>query len=712
MDISIHDIKLAYNKLKTYIYYDNTELILREKLVEFETDTVKSNFKLNREVSKLYSEDKTISIFDIFEQKEKSIEENLEIKFTKLLSELNNFNEKGDYFAYLFNSITVNYFPKKIYNSKQDENFITNKKQSDSYKLEKITAFINIPIELHIISIIWINKFGFMFDAELLKECKGNRLILNKEKVGVVKNSSLFKPYFTQYQKWRDESIIVAQNLLKDEKNALFINLDIKDYFHSCRIDLNTYFDIDVKNNKLNCINYILKKIHIIYSDLIAKEHKFPSDFSSELENKSLLPIGLLSSYVIANHYLNDFDKIITNKFKPAYYGRYVDDILIVLSEPNIEDYPKGIYEKYSFDFDKYKINILKEIDNNINKNKIFELSRVDKYLLQTLYPLFKIIPAADGQNIIKVDQYDNLVCQSQKTSMYYFDYKESDLVIDKLKQELDFKSSEFRDLPDDNENLGDFDKNAFYLNYTDSEGKVRTLKDYKENRYGLTVYLTNKILGAIKHKKSVSDEEIKKFLKLFNGENIIEFYRLWEKIFTYLLVNNKPAEYVDFYFTCIEEIKKIDLLKDNFKNTKVKNQYVINTLISFLDISHELVLSLNPNFLKQNKKVLKNFEYRSNKLESNYIGFFFNEITRPDSFWTMRYRKTNMLRHHYVSIPLLNYTKESYTTRINLLSLNFNVEKYTIDENLIANSPRPIKFWECTISQLFTDLKEKSNEE
>ncbi|SDJ11178.1 RNA-directed DNA polymerase [Chryseobacterium jejuense] len=707
MNLSLDKIKLAYNKLKTYVYYDNTELFLREKLVEFETDTVKSNFNLNWEVSKLYTADKTIDIFDIFTQNEKSIEENLESKFTKLLNELNDFNPNSEYFKQLFNSINVNYFPKKIHDSKQDENFVTNKKQSNLYELEKITAFINIPIELHIISIIWINEFGFKFDTELLKECKGNRLILNKEKTDVIKNSSLFKPYFTQYQKWRDESIIVAQNLLNNEKNALFINLDIKDYFHSCRVSLDRYFNID--NENFNCINYILRKIHVIYSNLIAKKHKFPYDFSPELESKSLIPIGLLSSYVIANHYLNDFDKIITNKFKPAYYGRYVDDILIVLSEPNIEDYPNGIYEKYSFDFDEYKTKVLAEINWDTNQT-VFELSRVDKYLLQTLYPLFKIIPGQDGKNIVKIDQYDNLVCQSQKTSMYYFDYKESDLVIDKLKQELDFKSSEFKDLPDDNEDLGDFDKNAYYLNYTDSDGKVRTLKDYKENRYGLTVYLTNKILGAIKHKKSVSDDEIKKFLKLFNGQNIIEFYRLWEKIFTYLLVNNKPAEYVDFYFRCIEEIKKINLHKDYFKGTNVKNHHIMDTLIKFLDISHELVLSLNPNFLKQNKKVLKNFEYRSNKLESDYINYFFNEITRPDSFWSMRYRKTNMMRHHYVSIPLLNYTKESYTTRINLLSLNFNVENYTIDNNLISNSPRPIKFWECTISQLFTDLKEKSN--
>lgn len=703
MNLTLDKIQSAYNKLKTYVYYDNTELLLREKLVEFETDTIKSDFKLNWQVSNLYFEE-TDNIFDIFKQKEKTINDNLVFKFTKILQELNNFNENSEFFKSLFNSISVNFFPKKIFSKQEDENFITNKKQFALYEIERLNAFIDIPIEFHIISILWINELGYKFDAELLKECKGNRLLLNKEKSGVINTSSLFKPYFTQYQKWRDESIIVAQNLLDDEKNALFINLDIKDYFHSCRIDLDKYFNIE--STTPNSINFVLRKIHTIYSDLIAKKYKFPNDFSNELNNRSLLPIGLLSSYIIANNYLNDFDKLITNKFKPAYYGRYVDDILIVLSEPNIENYSNNTFEKYSFNFEEYKSKILNDMNSNLED---FKLSRVDEYLLQTLYPLFKVIPGSDGKNIIKIDQYDNLVCQSQKTLMYYFDYEESNLVIDKLKQELDFKSSEFKDLPDDNDGLGDFDKNAYYLNYTDSDGKVRTLKDYKENRYGLTVYLTNKILGATKHKQSVSDEEIQKFLKLFYGQNIIEFYRLWEKIFTYLLVNNKPAEYVDFYFRCIEEIQKIKLHKNSFQRTKIDEKYVINTLIKFLDISHELVLSLHPNFLKQNKKVLKNFVYRSNKIEANYLNFFFNEITRPDSFWSMRYRKTNMLRHHYVSIPLLNYTKESYTSSINLLSLSFKVEKYTIDKTLILNSPRPIKFWECTISQLFTDLKAKS---
>src|SRR5690606_10759991 len=100
-------------------------------------------------------------------------------------------------------------------------------------------------------------------------------------------------------------------------------------------------------------------------------------------------------------------------------------------------------------------------------------------------------------------------------------------------------------------------------------------------------------------------------------GQNIIEFYRLWEKIFMYLLVNNKPEAYVDFYFNCIEEIQKISLHKNLSKETQIKPNWISHTLIKFLDISHELVLSLNPNFLIQNKKVLKTFEYKSNHYEA-----------------------------------------------------------------------------------------------
>lgn len=701
---TIDDIKLAYNKLRTYIYYDNTELLLRQKLVEFETDTKKDNNYVVWGISYPYNESEE-ELINIFNSDKQTIKSNLEIKFNRILQEINNYNEKSQFVKYLYASIDASFFPKKIKQNDNElcENFISNKKTEDKYSLEKITAFIDVPIEIHLFSVMWIIKNGYRFESQLMDVCKGNRLLLNKDKTALIQNSSLFKPYFSQYQQWRDESVSTAQELLKNNKNALFVNLDIKDYYHSTRIDLDLYFPEDDKDN----INTILRKVHSLYSLKLSRNYKLPKDFSKELNNKSILPIGLLSSYIIANHYLNDLDNIICKKYKPAYYGRYVDDILIVFAEPKDEINTKSRYKEYKFEFDKYEQEILDDLDVELSF-KEEDLTTVEKYLLYNLYPLLKIVPTESDNRIIKIDKYDSLYCQTDKTLMYYFHADESDLVIDKLKQELNYKSSEFRDLPDDNENLGDFDKNAFYLNYTDSEGKIRTLKDYKENRYGLTVYLTNKILGAIKHKKNVEDDEIIKLLKIFKGKNCIEFFKLWEKILTFLMVNNKPKEYVDFYFDCIEEIKKIGLGEKFFSDTKVSYNRIMDSLIEYLDSAHEIVLSLNPNFINDDKKILKNFEYRSNSMESRY---FYNEITRGNSPWASRYRKTNMMRHHYVSIPLLNYTKESYEGKINLINYNFNIEKYTINRYLIKNSPRPVKFWECSISQLFTNLKNTSSE-
>jgi hypothetical protein len=43
MSYELKQIKEAYIKLKTYIYYDNTDLLLRRKLVEFESNKTKED---------------------------------------------------------------------------------------------------------------------------------------------------------------------------------------------------------------------------------------------------------------------------------------------------------------------------------------------------------------------------------------------------------------------------------------------------------------------------------------------------------------------------------------------------------------------------------------------------------------------------------------------------------------------------------------------
>src|SRR5690606_5527648 len=117
----------------------------------------------------------------------------------------------------------------------------------------------------------------------------------------------------------------------------------------------------------------------------------------------------------------------------------------------------------------------------------------------------------------------------------------------------------EFRDFPEDSEGEESFDEQAYHLIFDGSEGKIRTLKDYKENRYGLSVFLANRIFAALRRSKKVDKIEAEKLLKLFKGLNNLEHFRLWEKVFTFFLANDNPDGFVSFFKHTYSEIKKLN---------------------------------------------------------------------------------------------------------------------------------------------------------
>ncbi|WP_417785050.1 hypothetical protein [Tenacibaculum sp.] len=614
MAYELSDLKMAYKKLKSHIYYDNTDILLRKQLVEFETNKTKDINTLFGSSPKPY---KFGNIFTI--GRKIPVNEKLEV-LTKMLNEYGESEESIEFFDYLFSKLSVNFFPKKIKNNdvESDSNFISNVRVSMNYELERVTSFVNAPIEFHILSVLWIMDRGYQLDSKLSDSCYGNRLLLNGDKDNVVQGSGLFKPYFNQYQSWRDDSVTTATELLDKNKNVLFINLDIKDYFHSVRMKVNDVFG----NNDLDKLSLFMKRIHIDYTLQISSKYQVPENFTSEIINenneviKVILPIGLLSSYILANDYLKNFDKEIEHIIKPAFYGRYVDDILMVISPSAMLDEDENLIELSSKGYSKTE-RIISEIFDPIIKVYKDEKKKVNNF---------------------KLSSYESLFCQSGKSLVYYFKHSESSLVIDKLKKELDERSSEFRDIPLDTSD-DSFEKSAYHLLYDNSEGKIRTLKDYKEDRFGLTVFLSTKIFTALRQQKQIPSEEIDKILKFFKGENCIDFYRMWEKIFTLFLVNNNAKAYVDFYLHCVEQIDKIsnnDRRKKHIIDTKVEHEYVSNTLIEYLDSAHEITLSLNPNFLKKAKKASLHFEFQCKKLETTSYTFFFSrfEPTNPKSFW------------------------------------------------------------------------------
>jgi len=724
---TVDDIKNAYNKLKTTIFYDSGDLLLREKLVEFETNSSKddlifSDFKFTSRYAKLKTDDGDLR------KPYYARKITLEDKFKIITTTLNNYHKDSNFFDELLNEITVTVYPKKFIQINSTNTIISNKRIKKKYLLDKVTAFINAPIELHLIAVLWTINDGVIKDAELVEECVGNRLLLTKDKSKVVSGSALYKPYFSQYQKWRDDAVSTAQQILKNRKNTLFLNLDIKDYYYSARIPEN-YFRYNISKKEIaDNLNLIMENLHRIFTEKVL-QLKIPFDFTNEVMkngriNTFIIPIGLQSSLVIANEYLKYFDKIILDRYKPAYYGRYVDDILIVLSEPNTIDDGSSASDEYYTSFKDYKEY---EINKGVNF-KLEDLNEIELYILKNFYPLIKVVdsPFSREKNfrnaenrIFKINGYSSLFCQSDKTLIYYFDKDESSVVIDKLKKEIEEKSSEFRDMPNDEDNLIEFEENAYHLSYDGTEDKIRTLKDYKEDRFGLSVYLSHKINLGLRKRERILDHEKDKILKFFKGENCLTFYKLWEKILTLFVVNDDPNAFTEFLFHCLEQIDNINVPEKNNENFLSKGvaMQVHDTLTQYLFFAFEMSISLNLKFLK-NYDVNKDFEFQSNRISRKNFALLFAEFSFTNPYDLngrkrrigFRIRKSNMIRHHYVSIPLLNYTEEGKNGNLNLIDKNLHIKKYKLNIDLLKNSPRPIKFWECCIASAFEEFQKFSN--
>ncbi|NEW78006.1 MAG: RNA-directed DNA polymerase [Gelidibacter sp.] len=696
MEYTVEQINNAYIKLKSYIYYDNTDILLRKQLVEFETNKTKNINSLFGFSPKPYEFDEKFSIGQKI-----PVNKKLEV-LTNMINSYHNSQKAEDFFQYLFNQLGVSFYPKKITQlENQESNFISNVRLNGNYELDRVNAFIKVPIEFHILSVLWIIEDGISLDSKLQDCCFGNRLLLNNDKDKIVQGSGLFKPYFKQYQRWRDDSVLTANELLEKDKNVLFVNLDIKDYFHSIRLDINKLNPIKRRiypslQNHQN-MQDLMAKLHIDYTKLIAEKYKVPNDFYNQIVNnkgdivKVILPIGLLSSYVLANDYLKEFDQNMLNNIKPAYYGRYVDDILIVISPSDLID----------------------KIENSNDENE--NCTKVEKIIKEVFNSIIEI-EKLDNKTTFKLKNFESLYCQSEKSLVYFFKHDESSLVIDKLKRELDERTSEFRDIPLDSEEDDSFEKNAYHLLYDNSEGKIRTLKDYKENRFGLSIYLSNKIFTALRHQSKLPENEIEKILKFFKGANCLEFYGLWEKIFTLFLVNKNPNAYVNFYLHCAQQIDKIanktNNRKKTIKNTNLNYSEVKFTLIEYLDCAHELTLSLNPSFISKAKKASRNFEFQSKKLENSSYEFFFSDFSPSESrsFWIQRFREANFVRHKYIVQPLINYTEESKQGWADLTVLSFDFSKYKLNEELLKNSPRQIRFWECSMAYAYSEFEELCN--
>lgn len=557
----------AYDKLKSYVYYDNFSLDLRVKLAEYE----------------------------------KLISSNIE----RLSSELETYINSGtsEYIDVLINNIKYRIIPKKFKKNEINDAdgifYISNINEKEEYVCEKETYFIDCHVDLHIISFLWVLKIGNEIDKDLGSQCYAYRTVkrTGKKKIWIKK---VFPRYFEKYQYWRDNALRAAKALHSVGEDVAIISLDIKNYYDSVNMDLS---QLDLPENGFKFLNDLLIKVHDGYKNKRAG--------TSNVTNK-LLPIGLVSSGMLANFYLKSLDEKIEEKIKPKFYGRYVDDLLLVISNPELTDDPAEF------------------IENKLVKKEVLT-GEGDEYSVTI------------GDHKIYI--------QKEKFKIYHFKATEPITLLDEFRRTIKKNSSEFKFLPEVDNLFRDFTSKSLNISYSDTINKIRSIEGINHDKYGSSKHLAN-ILFVLKETNNLKDDLIEtingQIGEIFRGQRNLELNGLWEKVFTIFTINKDTKQIVDFLEYTVNLILKIKH-KEYFTLQEALTNHLINSL--------SMAVALDFPFFSE--YIFREIKERMIKLPDD-VSFVPIIEARDVREQAQHLISSNLFRHNYIQFPLLNICKQS----------------------------------------------------
>ncbi|OAI10563.1 RNA-directed DNA polymerase, partial [Methylomonas methanica] len=220
----------------------------------------------------------------------------------------------------------------------------------------------DFPVDSHIISALWINMVGHKFDSCLSDSCYGARLkrICNDETLD--KNApkgfhisaiGSFPHYIYPYQKWRNDGLQAIRGELEKERDVIAVSLDLISYYHFIDPMALSLPGLHAE------IGIILTEQEQAFTLELAKFLSEWSKMANAFAKKTIqgkadvsggLVIGLTASRIVSNVLLHRWDKLIKEKITPIHYGRYVDDMFLVLHDSgtitNSNDFMQFLQER------------------------------------------------------------------------------------------------------------------------------------------------------------------------------------------------------------------------------------------------------------------------------------------------------------------------------------------------------------------------------
>lgn len=623
-------VKGAYKKLKSFYFYDKTLVYIKKKIALFESDNEEFTSALSKLADAIHNEDTAF--------------------FDTLIS-------KMDFLV----------FPKNLVSCKSSGSAIISNTDHNK-SIEKINFFIDVPVELLVVDCLWMLMIA-KITKENFSENKYSYAGKFKKSIFMSGNSDLwsgidfesnmcFQPYFENYSKWQSDAIRIIKQRANNG-NLTMLNLDLKSFYYSVRFNFSSLDDRLSNDSRLEEIIFLTNQIEKLYLSYTAKISKYKKGIDTR-NNMTIFPIGLLSPVILRELYLYKFDNDIVNIFEPLHYGRYVDDIIIVLETGVL---PNQIDEDYA-------VKLLSEKG---------------------------LISRKDDRGNYSFRDFPNILIQKRKMNCFYFEKDNSNVLLDIIKQRMKSNSSEANLLPDFDIIKGNFNEIAYFYNSIGGSNKIRDIGIVQSNNYAAARSITS-LKQLIKNTQinSPEKEKIEKFI-----QDILEFYR-----------DSASIEYMTSWTSIFELLIQFkSLSKDGSKQNFLANIFYLNILgfIQKLDFS---MLDDGEVFLSKKKTLL-------NRLKRNLVDRLNTSISLAmalDYSWSSKrkqvenkklaieFRKSNMFNHHMVTFPLLNYLPFSLLKDISLISIKESNWSILLNSNLDSSqlkwSPRFIHLDEFFIYQ------------
>lgn len=619
---SLIEVKSAYRKFKSWAYYDSSSLVIFDRIAEYER------------------------------------KKRIEMRLTNFLTALN----EGNVDKYLKDT---DYYvlPKKVtgttenkdeaeqgkafFYSNEDETYATPICETDHYNF-----MIDATVEQQLIAVLWLMNVGVYLQNEDIEDlCYGNILCINKNcKDGRELESGvrLFYRYFDKYSQWRDQGIRCGRRIVEKEKNnALLISLDVKRFYPSSNIDFQKLVE-----DTINAINLHLRNLR--KRERMQKKAAFLNECLEKLlsvynrqigSERMSLPIGLACSGVIANWYLSEFDKKMVAQFTPAYYGRYVDDIFMVIPNVMGKDVKDWWYAKCR------------------ESGTPLELKE------------------QDGRDSFVLKGYGgNMKVNEEKLKLFFFSYDHPLALLENFQKQIEDNSSIFWLYSDDEENDNEnFDNASYDVEYEDTIFSFRSVKGIRLSKFRLSAFLAKKLKQAITTGKG--DSKLKEYIfKTFKGCNLLNFYSQWEKLFSYFVITDDADGVLKLKRLIADTVSGMLVQTDNeLANSKLKD-----SILSHAEKSLIMAFTLNTDMMAKT-----------------------GEEVFIDQVIDLRY--SYLVRAKYLPISaVLYYDETCYITNISSPNVIFEVLKAFEDgekKEGVGLVPRHVSLYEICIMEMLREI-------